>query len=133
MRIREVAAVVFLATGIAAAQEEPDKVGEHKYAGETCQWATHNADRYVAMTYKELVGRISTVKELGSVADAFAWKVMPGPGADNGVIGNSTTGRGALDDLCGALIRAHDRARQQAEYDPDAAFRELLDALEPKP
>ena len=120
----------FLAAGVAAAQEEPDRVGEHKYAGETCEWTTHNADLYVDMTYKGLVGRIETRTELGSVADAFSWKVMPGPGAENGVIGNSTTGRGALDDLCGTLIRSHDRARQQADYNRAAAFRELLDALE---
>ena len=83
MRIRDVAAVVFLAAGVAAAQEEPDRVGEHKYAGETCEWTTHNADLYVDMTYKGLVGRIETRTELGSVADAFSWKVMPGPGAEN--------------------------------------------------
>ena len=130
MRIRDVATVVLLAVGVAAAQQQSDKVGKHEYAGETCGWSTHTAERYVAMSYEGLGGRISTVKELGSVADAFSWKVMPGPGAEQGVIGSSTTARGALDDLCGTLIKAHDRARQQAEYDPDAAFRELLDALE---
>ena len=71
---------IFLATGLAVGQEQPDNVGEHKYAGETCEWAAYEAERYVAMSYKGLAGRISTRMELGSVADAFSWRVMPGPG-----------------------------------------------------
>ena len=134
MRIRDAAAVVLLLAvgGGTAAQEKDGKAGEHKYAGEVCRWTAHEADRSVSMSYKGLVGRISVREELvGSAGGGFTWTVIPGPGAENGVNGQSTLARDALDELCGALLRAHDRARQQADYDPDAAFRELLDALEP--
>ena len=133
MRIPSAAAVVLLlAAGVAVAQEKDNKAGEHEYAGEVCLWTAHEADRSVSMSYRGLVGRISVREELvDSAGGGFTWSVTPGPGAEDGVIGQSTLAGDALDELCGALLRAHDRARQQSDYDPDAAFRQLLEALEP--
>ena len=135
MRIRDAATVALLlvlaAGGGANAQGKKDGEvgGGHKYAGDVCFWTAHKMNRSISMSYKGLNGEISVREKLESFAGGgFTWEVMPGSGAEKGVIGQAALAGDALDGLCGALLRAHDRAIQRAGYDPDKAFRELLAA-----
>ena len=128
-RNRSIGIIAFLTLlSVGAAQEQkPDKTGEHKYAGETCSWAGYDSERYIEMAYGDITGRIDTRDELDGQAP-YVWSVFH-PGGSRSRSSDSTA-RGALNGLCGAMIVAQELAETEVSYDPDATYRELVEALD---
>ena len=126
MRIRDSAIGLVFAFGFcpAAFGQQPDETGKHAYAGEYCSWASFAGGYYVEMSYGEFSGKVEVNDPGEGFTEPFVWR-MKRPG---GSVTSSTasTAKSALNGLCGAMIVAHEEARQ---YDRDTAFQDLLSAL----
>ena len=112
-----------------AGAQTPDARGEHKVDGKTCTWASYDSGRYVEMAYETYTGRIELRADLNEqLGTPYAWSAQR-----NGkpiVQGSERTPAGALNGLCGAMIRYYILDQEAAEFDPDAAYRALLQALD---
>ena len=125
-----VAVLVLTGAGtLAQPPRVPDNEGMYEYAGEKCLWASYEGDRIITMRHHEYEGQIVIPPSVAGGLSPYQWTVSyPDGRSQRGV---DFTAKAALNRLCGAMIVARDRDRQAALYDDDAAFRALLDALEP--
>ena len=120
---------VALLIGIAeAGAQTPDDRGEHKVDGETCTWASYDSGRYVEMAYKGYTGRVGPRADLQeTLGTPYAWSAQRG---DKPIVqGSAKTPTGALRGLCRAMIRYYTLEQEAAVFDPDVAYRALLEAL----
>ncbi len=118
-----------LFVGIAnAGAQTPDAQGEHKLDGKTCTWASYDSGRYVEMAYQGYTGRIELRPDLNEqLGTPYAWSAQRS--GEPVVQGSERTPAGALRGLCGAMIRYYILEQEAAAFDPDAAYRALLQVL----